>query len=106
MRLRFTPRAAAELDAVLDYIAARSPQGGRRIQMRIQSVIVLLLEHPHAGMRTSKAGLRRIVVTPYPYLIFYRASARNANLVHHAKTSHTAFTFGWWLRTTTRFALR
>lgn len=81
MRLRFTPRAAAELDGVLDYIAARSPQGGRRIQMRIQSVIALLLEHPHAGMRTSKAGLRRIVVTPYPYLIFYRASAEEV-IIH------------------------
>ncbi|MCQ4188184.1 type II toxin-antitoxin system RelE/ParE family toxin [Methylocystis sp. NLS-7] len=34
----------------------------------------LLLEHPQAGHPTSKSGIRRMIVYPYPYLIFYRAS--------------------------------
>ena len=74
MRLRYTRRAAAELDEVLAYIEARSPQGARRVQARIQVIIDLLLKHPRAGQLTSKGRLRRMTTSPYPYLIFYQAT--------------------------------
>jgi toxin ParE1/3/4 len=74
VKLRYTLRAAAELDEVLAYIEARSPQGARRVQTRIQVIINLLLQHPHAGQLTSKGRLRRMIASPYPYLIFYRAT--------------------------------
>ncbi len=44
------------------------------MQKRIQTFVTLLLQYPLAGQRVSKGGLRRVVVTPYPYLIFYRAT--------------------------------
>ena len=72
MRLRYTLRGAAELDKVLAYIAERSPLGARHVQARIQAVINLLLQYPHAGQPTSKGRLRRVVASPYPYLIFYQ----------------------------------
>ena len=72
MKLRYTLRAAAELDEVLIYIASQSPQGARNVQTRIQTIINLLLEHPGAGQLTSKGRLRRMVASPYPYLIFYQ----------------------------------
>lgn len=74
MKLRYTLRAAAELDEILSFIDERSPQGALRIKARIQAMTGLLLEHPQAGHLTSKSGIRRIVVYPYPYLIFYRAT--------------------------------
>jgi toxin ParE1/3/4 len=74
VKLRYTLRGAVELDEVLAYIAARSPQGARRVQARIQVIINLLLQHPRAGQLTNKGRLRRIIVAPYPYLIFYRAT--------------------------------
>jgi toxin ParE1/3/4 len=74
LRLRYTLRAAAELDKVLGSIAAQSPQGAHKVQKRIQTFIALLLQHPLAGQRVSKGRLRRVVVTPYPYLVFYRAT--------------------------------
>jgi hypothetical protein len=49
VKLRYTLRAAAELDEVLAYIVALSPQGARRVQARIQLIIELLLQHPRAG---------------------------------------------------------
>jgi plasmid stabilization system protein ParE len=57
VRLRFTPRALAELDEVLAYIIERSPNGARRVQTRIKVLSDLLLEHPNAGQRTSLKGL-------------------------------------------------
>ena len=74
MKLRYTLRGAAELDKVLDHIKERSPQGARHVQTRIQAVINLLLQYPHAGLPTSNGRLRRAVAFPYPYLIFYHAT--------------------------------
>jgi toxin ParE1/3/4 len=74
VRLRYTPRALAELDEILTYIGERSPQGAQRVQARIQAVIDLLMKHPKSGHATSNPNLRRIVAAPYPYLIFYRAA--------------------------------
>ncbi|CAN7310513.1 type II toxin-antitoxin system RelE/ParE family toxin [Rhizobium sp. LjRoot254] len=75
MRLRYTPEALVELDGVLADIAEHSPQGARRVQARIKAIIDLLLRHPNAGQLTSLKPMRRIVATPYPYLIFYEPHA-------------------------------
>ncbi|MFZ3180227.1 MAG: type II toxin-antitoxin system RelE/ParE family toxin [Methylocystis silviterrae] len=72
MKLRYTLRAATELEEVLSFIDERSPQGARGVKSRIQAMTALLLQHPQAGHLTSKSGIRRMVVYPYPYLIFYR----------------------------------
>lgn len=40
---RYTRPALADLGSILDYIAARSPQGAHRVQARIQTFIELLL---------------------------------------------------------------
>ncbi len=74
MKLRYTPRAAAELDEILDYIAEHSPKGAANVRRRLQTIIALLLRHPEAGQRMNRAHLRRIVAHPYPYLIFYQAT--------------------------------
>jgi toxin ParE1/3/4 len=74
VRLRYTLRGAAELDQVLDYIEMQSPQGAHHVRARIQTIIDLLLQHPQAGQLTSKGRLRRMIASPYPYLIFYEAT--------------------------------
>ena len=87
MKLRYTLCGAAELDQVLSYIEAQSPQGARHVQARIKVIIELLLQYPRAGRLTSKAGLRRMVVSPYPFLIFYRAT-EDEIVIHGVR--HTA----------------
>jgi addiction module RelE/StbE family toxin len=74
LKLRYTRPALADLSSILDYIAAQSPQGARRVQKRIQTVIELLLYHPGIGTRTDETAIRRMTVTPYPYLVFYEAT--------------------------------
>ncbi len=34
--------------------------------------MVLLLQHPYAGHAISRPGIRRILVSPYPYALTYR----------------------------------
>lgn len=82
MKLRYTLSALADLSAILDYIAVHSPQGAKRVQARIQTLVGLLLRHPHAGVRTDDPTIRRLTTAPYPYLIFYEAT--ETEIVVHA----------------------
>jgi toxin ParE1/3/4 len=70
MRLRYTVPALADLNIILDYVAARSPQGATRIH----AVTNLLLSHPRIGVQTDDPTIRRINTSPYPHLIFYEAT--------------------------------
>lgn len=81
MRLRYTRRGAAELAAILAHIAAASPQGARRVQKRIQAITTLLTQRPHAGQIAGRGHLRRMVASPYPYLVFYQV--REEEIVIH-----------------------
>jgi len=82
MRLCFTRPALADLDAILDYIAERSPQGATRVHARIRAIFDLILEHPHIGAQTDDPTIRRVVAVPYPYLVFYEVTAEE--LIVHA----------------------
>lgn len=82
MKLRYTPRAAAEFEDILAYIDEQSPLGARRVQARIQAIVDLLLQHPQAGQLTSNGRLRRMIASPYPYLIFYEVT--QDDIVIHA----------------------
>ena len=82
MRLRYTLPALADLSAILDYIAAHSPRGARQVQTRIKVLTDLLLLHPHIGRRTSDPTIRRMPMTPYPYLLFYEAT--ETEIIIHA----------------------
>lgn len=69
LRLRFTVSALNELDEVLAFIQQHSPLGAKRVQSRIKAVTELLCMHPHVGQQTNRIGIRRIVTTPYPYVV-------------------------------------
>ena len=74
MRLRVTKRAATQIEKALDYIEAEAPQGANRMRERIRTLFLLLAQHPHAGQATDLPGVRRLSLSPYPYLIFYRVA--------------------------------
>jgi toxin ParE1/3/4 len=82
VKLRYTQPALADLRSILDHIAAQSPQGAKRVQGRIQSIIGLLLTHPDIGIRTDDPTIRRLTTTPYPLLVFYEITA--TEIVIHA----------------------
>jgi toxin ParE1/3/4 len=75
VKVRYTRRALRQMIEVLDYIEARSLSGAENVKRRLQGVIDLLADHPNGGRTINKSKLRRFVVTPYPYVIFYRADA-------------------------------
>lgn len=82
MKTRYTLPALGDLSSILDYIAAHSPEGAKRVQARIQSVVDLLATHPHIGVRTDEPAIRRVTTPPYPYLVFYEVA--ETEIIIHA----------------------
>jgi toxin ParE1/3/4 len=54
VKLRVTRRAATQIERALDYIEAQSPQGANRMRGRIQTLFLLLAQHPYAWQRRKK----------------------------------------------------
>jgi plasmid stabilization system protein ParE len=49
MKLRYSERAASDLEAIQSYIAERSPSAARAIGQRIKEAIELLTDFPGLG---------------------------------------------------------
>lgn len=75
MKLRYTLPALADLEAILEDIDRHAPQSALRVKARIQAITNLLLLHPLIGARTNDPAIRRMTTPPYPYLVFYEATA-------------------------------
>jgi toxin ParE1/3/4 len=82
VKLRYTSPALADLDSILEYVSAHSPEGAKRVQARIQAIINLLSIHPQIGVRTDDPVIRRLTTMPYPYLIFYEIT--ETEIIIHA----------------------
>jgi len=60
---------------ILDYVQAHSPQAAENVKKRLMAAIDLLADYPESGRATNRSDLRRILVNPFPYVIFYRTDA-------------------------------
>jgi plasmid stabilization system protein ParE len=71
MRLRFTPRAIANIEAIGDYIRQRNPAAALRIRAAIYESVENLILFPRAGRRQKTEGVRKIVTRKYRYIVYY-----------------------------------
>lgn len=71
MKLRFTPRAVQDLEAIGDYIRTRSPTGARKVRAAILETLQVLTRFPHAGRAQTLDGVRKIVTRRYSYIVYY-----------------------------------
>ena len=78
MRLRYTRTALRQIEDALSYTAVRSPQGAAGMRERILAAAALVQDHPRAAQATSRPNTRRVALTPYPYVLFYRIAADGA----------------------------
>ena len=71
--LRWTERAVAHLEAIVDYISLTSPVYAEGVVLRIEHRLQLARAQPQLGKRAPEAGaldVRELVVPPYR--VFYR----------------------------------
>jgi toxin ParE1/3/4 len=71
VRLRYTERAIADLEAIQAYIASDNPSAAVRVGTRIKSAVELLENLPELGRPGRFAGTRVLVVARTPYVVYY-----------------------------------
>jgi plasmid stabilization system protein ParE len=54
------------MNAILDYIEDRSPQGARSVKQRLKAAIDLLADHLAAGAQSASATFAGSLCTPTP----------------------------------------
>jgi len=74
MIVRYTARALRDLEAISDYLTHRSPQGARNVRSAIQNTIAQLEQFPNLGRAQSINGVYKLVMSQYPYLVYYGLS--------------------------------
>ena len=90
MRIRYSPRATRDLEAIHEYLAKRSPGGAVNVMTAIFASIEFIRRHPEAAPAVSNiAGVRGVVVHRYRFKVFYRVvSGEDAiEIVHVRHTS-------------------
>ena len=71
MKLRFTPRAIANIAEIADYIRKRNPSAARRVRASIYDSLQNLILFPLIGRQQKEPGVRKHVTPRYAYLVYY-----------------------------------
>jgi toxin ParE1/3/4 len=81
VKVRYTPRAVADLIDIADYIHQFSPDAAQRVRHEIQRAIAMLERFPLSGPRTDAPPVRKAVVRRYPYIIYYMVEVERREVV-------------------------
>lgn len=71
LTLRFDDRALDDLRQIRSYIAERSPSGAERVRTHVMHAMDSLIDFPFLGRSTDQPRVRVLVMSKYPYLVFY-----------------------------------
>ena len=86
MTVLWAKKAYDDLDGIGNYLSGLSDEAAEHAIDCIQRVVLLLGEFPNMGAKVDESGLRKLVVSDTPYVVFYRVLADYVSIrgVFHA----------------------
>ena len=87
MRIRFTPRARANLDAIFRYIGSDNPEAAASLVEGIEHLIEKLSTCPDLGHPTRPPGRRVLTVPGAPCQVFYPVTEHEIRILMVRHTS-------------------
>lgn len=81
-RVRFSRRTLADLAAIDDWLAERSPAAACRVLAAIDDSAALLADNPLMGKREARGLGRFLIVSRYRYVISYRVEGDSVEIVY------------------------
>lgn len=81
MRVEWHPLAQADLVALLEYIAADSPDAAYRVHDELLNQIEILEKYPAAGRPGRVRGTRELVMTGLAYIAAYRVAGGRVTIL-------------------------
>lgn len=88
MDLRLTRPALQDFTEILEYVAAKSPQGARHVHGRFVQTFAQLQSFPQSGRLTTRDDdTRQVVVAALPFIVIYRLQTDTIEIL---RIRHTA----------------
>ena len=72
MTVRWSPEAAADFAAIVEYIRKQNPSAAERVANKIYDGVASLASFPRQGRVGRTKGTRELVFSPLPYVAVYR----------------------------------
>jgi addiction module RelE/StbE family toxin len=82
MRLRWTETAAADLEAIKNYLTSKDPLLALPTVEKLYNGIKELKIMPFRGRRGRAPGTRELVFSPLPYIAVYRVQDESIEILH------------------------
>ena len=82
--------AFANREAILNRLHKRSDGGAHKMMACFKAALQLLSEQPYSGHKTNAPGVLVLVLTDYPYIIFYQVRRDTVELLHIHHTPRRA----------------
>ncbi|MGI8527042.1 MAG: type II toxin-antitoxin system RelE/ParE family toxin [Pseudolabrys sp.] len=82
MRVRYTRRGQADLDAIFTYLDAQAPATAQSVKITIERRIALLGEFPFIAPATDEPGVYELTIIRFPYKVYYEVGGGEVRVVH------------------------
>jgi toxin ParE1/3/4 len=82
MRVRYTPRAFADREAIFEYMNHRNPRVARELKAHIDKRIAALSGSIVRHRLVPGLGVHALYVGRYPYIVYYRVGRDEISIVH------------------------
>lgn len=81
MTVRWSPEAAADFAAIVEYVRRQNLSAAERVAHRIYEGVASLASFPKQGRPGRTEGTRELVFSPLPYLAVYRVQDEVVEIV-------------------------
>jgi plasmid stabilization system protein ParE len=82
MKLRYAPRAHADISHIHGYITQHNPRAATAVVRQIRATARLLARYPGLGRPTDISDVRVLPTARYPYLVYHRVGDRELTILH------------------------
>jgi toxin ParE1/3/4 len=82
VKVRYTPRAFADREAIFEYIDRYNPRAAAAVKALLTRRIADLGEVPVRHRMITKLGVHALYLGRYPYIVYYRAGRDEIAIVH------------------------
>lgn len=87
MKVRWSPEAAGDFAAIVEYIRKQNPSAAERMARKVYEDVAMLASFPEHGRSGRIQGTRELVFSPLPYVAVYRVKG---DAVEIARVLHGA----------------